>query len=454
MIVPVPFPVFPPGFRLGTAASAYQIEGGASEDGRGPTIWDTFAATPGCIRDGSTAAVAADHYHRRHEDIALLKTLGVGAHRFAISWSRVHPTGRGLVNAAGLDFYDRMVDDLLEAGIDPVATLYFYDLPQALEDDGGWLNRATVDAFAEYAAVVGARLADRVHHWIPVQEPNAAGYLGYTEGTWAPGKEFLFAGLPAVHNLLLAHGRAAIELRQAGAATIGCANNHSPMWPLSDDPADVGATKLFDALWNGLFLEAMLLGRYPRDLEPLMAEVVQDGDMATIRQPLDFYGVNYYHPRRVGAAAEGAQMPFEMFSVLGRPETDAGFPVVPSTLREFLIVLRARFRAALPPIVITECGAAYSMGPDEHGVIDDQPRIDFFESHLGAVREAIDSGVDVRGFFAWTLLDGWDWENGFSQRYGLVHVDYDTLQRTPKRSFQWYADMIAAQPNGTTAPLL
>jgi beta-glucosidase len=442
----VPPLLLPPGFRLGTAASAYQIEGAVAEDGRGRSIWEPFSETWGRVRDGSTGARAADHYHRLAEDTALLKQLGVRSHRFSLSWSRVLPEGRGTPNARGLDFYDRMIDGLLEAGIDPVATLYSYDLPQALEDDGGWLNRATIEAFAEYAALVGTRFADRVSSWIPIQEPNVAAFLGYATGQYAPGRSLVFDALPAVHHMLVGHGRAAIALRGAGATVIGCANNHSPMWPLSEDPADVGATKLFDALWNGWFLEAMLLGRYPRDLAPLVEEVMVDGDLATMRQPLDFYGVNFYHPRRVGAAAEGSDMPFDMFTLVGHPETEAGFPAVPSALREFLILLRARFRAALPPIVITECGAAYGMGPDERGVVDDQPRIDFLESHLTAVKEAIDRGVDVRGFYAHTLLDGWDWDNGFSQRYGMVHVDFDTLVRTPKRSFQWYADVIAAQP--------
>ncbi|MGN0065115.1 MAG: GH1 family beta-glucosidase [Nocardioides sp.] len=439
-------PLLPAGFRFGTSTAAYQIEGAVAEDGRGPSIWDTFTAQPGRVIDGSSGAVACDHYHRYDEDVALMERLGVQGYRFSMSWSRIVPDGRGAVNERGLDFYDRLIDRLLAGGVNPMVTLYHWDLPQALEDDGGWLNRDTVERFAEYAAVVGERFADRVEHWIPVNEPNVASLMGYATGQHAPGRTLLFDALPAVHHLLLAHGRAAIELRRHGAQSIGCANNHAPMWPASDDPADVGATKLFDALWNGAFLEPMLLGRYPVDLAPLMEEGVADGDMATIRQPLDFYGVNYYNPMRVGAAPEDEEMPFVMRDVVGYPTTDFGWPVVPDALREWLIMLRARFRAALPPIYITESGASYNTGPDADGVVDDQARIDYLAAHLTAVSEAVNRGVDIRGYYTWSLMDNFEWAEGLTQRFGLVHVDYDTLKRTPKRSFDWFADVIASQP--------
>jgi beta-glucosidase len=438
-------PQLPPGFRFGTSTSAYQIEGAAREDGRGPSIWDTFVRQPGRIADGSTGDVAADHYHRYSEDVALMRRLGAGGYRMSMSWPRIQPDGQGKVNPAGLDFYDRLVDCLLEAGIEPMVTLYHWDLPQPLEDDGGWLNRATVDRFADYAAIVGERFADRVTHWVPVNEPNVAGLFGYGTGEHAPGRTMLFDALPAMHHLLLAHGRGAIALREAGATSIGCANNHAPMWPGSDDAADVGATKLFDAIWNGMVLEPMLLGRYPVDLQPLVADEVRDGDLATIRQPLDFYGVNYYAPQRVAAAPEDAPMPFEFLDLLGHPTTDAGVPVVAEALREWLIMLRARFRAALPPIVITENGASYGTGPDAEGVVDDRDRIEFHRAHLEAVETAIRRGVDVRGYYAWSLLDNFEWSKGLSHRFGLVHVDFETQVRTPKRSFEWYAEVIAAQ---------
>ena len=253
----------PGGFRFGTSTAAYQIEGAAAEDGRGPSIWDTFTAEPGRVVDGATGAVACDHYHRVEEDVELMRRLGVEGYRFSIAWPRIQPTGKGAVNQKGLAFYDRLVDTLLDNGIQPMVTLYHWDLPQALEDDGGWLNRATTDHFQEYAAIVGAALADRVEHWIPVNEPNVVTMLGYGNGTHAPGKNLMFEALPVAHHLLLGHGKAAIALRQAGATSVGCANNHAPMWPATDKDADVGATKLFDALWNALFAEPMLFGRYP-----------------------------------------------------------------------------------------------------------------------------------------------------------------------------------------------
>ena len=439
-------PQLPAGFRFGTSTAAYQIEGAATEDGRGPSIWDTFCAREGRIADGSSGAVACDHYHRYAEDVALMRRLGAGGYRFSLSWPRIQPTGSGEVNQKGLDFYDRLLDCLLEAGIAPMVTLYHWDLPQALEDDGGWLNRATVDRFADFAALVGERFVDRVEHWIPVNEPNVVMMLGYGNGEHAPGRRLMFDALPVAHHLLLAHGRAAIALRAAGATSVGCANNHAPMWPASDDAADVGATKLFDALWNGMYVEPMLLGRYPVDLAPLMGDLVVDGDLATIRQPLDFYGINYYNPLRVAAAGEEAEMPFEFRELLGYESTERGWPIVPDALREYLITMRARYRAALPPIMITESGCAYSTGPDEDGVVDDQARIDYFDAHLRAVATAIQRGVDVRGFYTWSLMDNFEWAEGLAQRYGLVHVDFETLVRTPKRSFQWYADLIAAQP--------
>ncbi|SFC13119.1 beta-glucosidase [Nocardioides terrae] len=438
-------PQLPEGFVFGTSTSAYQVEGAASEDGRSPSIWDTFAARPGVVVDGSDGSVATDHYHRLDEDIALLRRLGVRGHRFSISWSRVLPDGRGTPNEAGLDFYDRMIDGLLEAGIEPMATLYHFDLPQYLEDDGGWLNPATVDAFAEYAAVVGRRFADRVAHWVPISEPAVAAMMGYGTGEHAPGRTLIFDSLWAAHHLLLAHGRAAIELRSAGATSVGCANNHAPMWPASDDEADLGATKLFDTLWNGLFLEPMLLGRYPADLAPLLEDIVRPGDLATIRQPLDFYGVNYYSPIRVAAAEEGAETPFRFVPLLGHEQTASGWSVVPHALREWLILTRARFRAGLPPFVITESGASFEERPGPDGVVDDSARIDYLRSHLEAVSAAIARGVDVRGYYVWSLLDSFEWAHGYTTPYGLVHVDRSTLERTPKRSFEWYQGLIAAQ---------
>ena len=445
---PTGVPRFPPGFRFGTSTAAYQIEGAVSSDGKGPSIWDTFTAKPGSIIDGSSGAQACDHYHRYPEDVALMARLGVNGYRFSISWPRIQPSGKGRPSPKGLAFYDRMIDECLEAGVQPMATLYHWDLPQALEDDGGWLNRATIEHFAEYAAIVGERFGDRVEHWVPINEPNVVTLMGYSIGIHAPGRAMMFDGVPVAHHLLLAHGRAAIALRESVRGripSIGCANNHAPMWPASDDEADVGATKLFDALWNGMYIEPMLLGRYPVDILPLVEDVIQDGDLTTIRQPLDFYGLNYYNPMRIGATEEDSEMPFEFRPVVGYPVTDFGWPVVPEALREWLVMTRARYRAALPPIMITESGCSYGMEPDENGVVDDQPRIDYLEAHLMAVAAAIHRGVDVRGYYAWSLLDNFEWAEGYTQRFGLVHVDYATQKRTPKRSFDWYAALIAAQ---------
>lgn len=443
-IVAVPHPTLPDGFVFGASSAAYQVEGAVREDGRGRSIWDTFAERPGAIADRSDATVAADHYHRVAEDIALLKELGVDSYRFSLSWSRLLPEGCGRVNQAGIDHYDRLIDDLLEAGIDPMVTLYHWDLPQVLEDDGGWLNRGTADALAEYAALAGERFADRVAHWVPISEPSMIAMMGYGLGEHAPGRRLLFDVLPVAHHLLLGHGRAVIELRNAGAASVGCANNHAPMWPASDDEADVGATKLFDAMWNGLFLEPMLLGRYPGDLAPMLEGVARRGDMATIRQPLDFYGINYYSPIRIAAGPEGADTPFQLVSPLGHTRTASGWSVVPNALREWLVLVRARFRAALPPIVITESGSSWVEAPGSDGLVHDQARGDYLQAHVDAVAEAVARGVDVRGYYASSLLDSWDWAAGYTTPYGLVHVDPETQARTPKDSFHAYARLISA----------
>ena len=443
------FPQLPPGFRFGTSTAAYQIEGAAAEDGKGPSIWDTFCAQPGRIVDASSGEVACDHYHRWAEDVALMKELGAEGYRFSISWPRIQPDGTGPANAKGLAFYDRLVDALLEAGIKPMVTLYHWDLPQARMDEGGWLNRETADHFAAYASILGDALGDRVEHWVPMNEPNVVTMLGHGLGTHAPGIAMLFDCLPVAHHQLLAHGRAAIALRAAGATSIGCANNHAPIWPASDADADVGAAKLFDALWNGMYIEPMLLGRYPADLAPLLEDFVLPGDLATIRQPLDFYGVNYYNPIKIAAAPDEAAVPFEMLDLLGYPTTDFGWPIVPDALREWLIMFRSRYRAALPPIMITESGCSFNDGPDENGVVDDQRRIDYLAAHLEAVAVAIQRGVDIRGYYTWSLMDNFEWAEGYTQRFGLVHVDYETQKRTPKKSFRWYADLIAAQRRGS-----
>jgi beta-glucosidase len=434
----------PAGFLFGTSTASYQIEGAATEDGKGPSIWDTFAAEPGRIIDGSSGAVACDHYHRYREDVALMARLGAQGYRFSIAWPRVRPTGSGPTNEPGLAFYDRLVDELLAHDIAPMATLYHWDLPQALEEAGGWLSRDTALRFAEYAGIVAERLADRVAHWVPVNEPNVASLLGYALGMHAPGKTLMFDALPAAHHLLLGHGLATQALRAAGAKAVGTANNHAPMWPASDSPEDRAAADLFDTVWNRIFADPILLGRYPEGFEGLAT----GDDLAVIAQPLDFYGVNYYNPMCVAAPADPASaMPFDQREVTGYPKTDFGWPVVPDGLRELLVLLKERY-PALPPVMITENGCSYNMGPDPEGdpagVVDDQPRIDYLDSHLRAVAAAVEEGVDVRGYYCWSLMDNFEWTEGYTQRFGLVHVDYETQVRTPKRSFDWYAETVRA----------
>ncbi|HEU5471558.1 MAG TPA: GH1 family beta-glucosidase [Actinophytocola sp.] len=447
---------FPAGFLWGTATAAYQIEGAVDEDGRGPSVWDTFSATPGKVMNGDTGAVAADHYHRYREDVALMRELGVGAYRFSIAWPRVVPTGSGPVNPAGLDFYDRLVDELCAAGIAPAATLYHWDTPQPLEDAGGWLNRDTAYRFAEYATAVGERLGDRVRMWMPLNEPMVVTLFGYAIGGHAPGRSLLLDALPVAHHQLLAHGLATRALRAAGATNIGIANHHLPIWPASDDEADVTAAGAYDALVNGLFADPVLLGRYPdEELAGAMPGPVAD-DLKIINSPLDWYGINYYQPTKVGAPTGAAPptvdgvelpqgLPFDFQFIQGYPLTGFGWVVVPDGLRQVLTHFRDRYGDALPPVYVTENGCAYDDRPDEHGKIADTARIEYLDGHLKAVRAAIDEGVDVRGYFVWSLMDNFEWSVGYSQRFGLVHIDYDTQRRTPKDSYFWYRDLIRAQ---------
>jgi beta-glucosidase len=451
---PVDHLALPDGFLLGASTAAYQIEGAVAEGGRGPSVWDTFCDQPGRVVDGSSGAVACDHFHRYPEDVALMAELGLDGYRFSIAWPRIHPDGSGPANPAGLDFYDRLVDALLAAGVAPMATLYHWDLPQPLEDGGGWLVRDTAERFAEYAATVAARLADRVAHWVPVNEPNVVTMLGYATGRHAPGRRLMFDALPVAHHLLLGHGLAVGALRAAGATSVGPANNHMPVWAATGSDDDRAAADLYDVLWNRMFSEPMLRGRYPEGFAELMPGPVAE-DLLTIGAPLDFYGVNYYNPMRIAAPgtdlppldvvpAEG--LPFVPVAVEGYPVTGFGWPVVPDGLREMLVRLRDDYGDALPPVFVTESGCAYDDEPDADGAVHDPERIAYLDAHLGAIARAVDEGVDVRGYFTWSLMDNFEWAEGYTQRFGLVHVDYDTLERTRKKSFQWYADLIKAQP--------
>ncbi|WP_336206069.1 GH1 family beta-glucosidase [Nonomuraea sp. LPB2021202275-12-8] len=434
-------------FLWGTATAAYQIEGAAGEDGRAPSIWDTFSHEPGRTRDGHTGDVACDHYHRWPEDVALMSELGVDAYRFSISWPRVQPAGTGAVNPKGLDFYERLVDGLLAAGIAPVPTLFHWDLPQAAQERGGWLNRDTAHHFAEYAALVAERLADRVPMWITLNEPFVHMAFGHAMGIHAPGQALMLDALPVAHHQLLGHGLAVAALRAAGAGQVLITNNCTPVRPASDSDEDVAAAEAYDILHNRLFNDPVLLATYP-DLSPygdLTLDFVRDGDLATIAAPLDGLGVNYYNPTRIAAPTEAGGLPFTDAGITGHPTTAFGWPVVPDGLRELLTGLRDRYGQALPPVYVTENGCSQTDVPGPDGTIDDQARIAFLDEHIQAVMRAQREGVDVRGYFVWSLLDNFEWAEGYHQRFGLVHVDFETLRRTPKASYAWLKSFLAAR---------
>ncbi|MBT2488955.1 beta-glucosidase [Streptomyces sp. ISL-96] len=447
---PRQLPRFPVNFLWGVSTSAQQIEGAVDEGGRGPSSWDAFAAEPGRFKDGSDASVATDHYHRYPEDVALLKDLGVGAYRFSVAWSRVLPTGAGAVSKAGLGFYDRLVDELCAAGVRPVPTLFHWDTPLALEQAGGWLERDTAYRFAEYAEVVAARLGDRVERWITLNEPAELTLLGYGLGEHAPGKRLLFDALPVAHHQLLGHGLAVQALRARGGGTysIGIANSHGPVWSASESDEDKGAADFYDLLLNRLFADPLLLGHYPDGIDEMLPGPVAE-DLGVIAQPLDRYGINYYQPTLVGAPGPDApthfagigippEMPFSVREIEGHPRTAFGWPVVPAALTELLTSFRDRYGDRLPPVVITENGCSYDG-------LDDQERIAFLDGHLRALHRAMEAGVDVRGYFVWSLLDNFEWAEGYAQRFGLVHIDYETLARTPKASFRWLRDALREQ---------
>ncbi|MFE0327610.1 GH1 family beta-glucosidase [Streptomyces sp. NPDC058960] len=429
-----PIPQFPPGFLWGVSTSAHQIEGAA--DAREPSVWDAFTAEPGRVKDGSTAEVACDHYHRYREDVALLAGLGVDAYRFSVSWPRVNTPG-------GLDFYDRLVDELCAAGVRPVVTLFHWDLPVTLD----WLQRDTASRFADYVSEVAGRLGDRVHKWITLNEPAEHTLLGHALGAHAPGRQLMFDALPVAHHQLLAHGLAVRALRAAGASDIGIANSHGPTWPASEKREDVEAAEFYDVLLNRLFSDPLLLGQYPEGIGELMPGDVHS-DLKVIAEPVDWYGINYYAPTRVGAP-QGAEiefggltlpagLPFSVREIAGHPVTDFGWPVVPEALTELLTGFRARYGGRLPPVVITENGCSYEG-------VDDQERIAYLDGHIRALHRALEAGVDVRGYFVWSLLDNFEWAEGYARRFGLVHVDYKTLERTPKASYGWFRDLLRAR---------
>jgi beta-glucosidase len=459
---------FPEGFTFGSATAAYQVEGAASEDGRTPSIWDTFSKTPGKVWNGDTGDVACDHYHRVDSDLDLMKELGLGAYRFSIAWPRIQPTpstgsGTDGINQAGVDFYSRLVDGLLERGIRPVATLYHWDLPQYLEDAGGWPARATADAFERYAEIMGAALGDRVHTWTTLNEPWCSAYLGYGQGGHAPGRHEPPAALAAVHHLNLAHGRAVQALRatSTGDPDYSVTLNFHVLRGEGDGAAE--AVRRIDALANRAFTGPMLRGEYPADLIRDTASVtdwsfVEDGDLATIAQPIDVLGVNYYSTATVrmwdgvspkqqndghkaaegGTTWPGSNEVVEFVQQPG-PYTAMGWNIAPEGLEELLLSLRDQFPAQ--PLMVTENGAAFDDVVADDGTVRDAERLDYLRRHFTAAHRAMAQGVDLRGYFVWSLLDNFEWGYGYAKRFGIVRVDFDTLERTVKDSGHWYAQL-------------
>ncbi|MGI5139789.1 GH1 family beta-glucosidase [Streptomyces sp. CA-106110] len=471
--LPVTPVTFPPAFLWGAATSAYQIEGAVREDGRTPSIWDTFSHTPGRTAGGETGDIAVDHYHRYREDVALMAELGLSAYRFSISWSRVQPTGRGPAVQRGLDFYRRLVDELLAHGIKPAITLYHWDLPQELEDAGGWPERDTAYRFAEYAGIVGEALGDRVEQWITLNEPWCSAFLGYGSGVHAPGRTDAAAALRAAHHLNLAHGlgTSALQSVMPSRNTVAVSLNSCPVRPVSQDPADLAARQKIDDLANGVFHGPMLHGAYPETLFTATAAItdwsyVLDGDLATIDQPLDALGLNYYTPTLVSAASEtagsgsrsdghgaSAYSPWPgaddvTFHQTPGERTEMGWTIDPTGLHE--LIMRYSREAPGLPLYVTENGAAYDDKPDPEGRVHDPERTAYLHSHLSAVHRAITDGADVRGYYLWSLMDNFEWAYGYEKRFGAVYVDYATLARTPKSSAHWYS---RAARTGALPPL-
>jgi len=443
---------FPQGFRWGVATAAYQIEGAAQEDGRGLSIWDTFARTPGRVQGGHTGDVACDHYHRYRDDVALMRDLGVGTYRFSVAWPRIRPDGTGPVNPRGMDFYDRLVDALLEAGIAPMLTLYHWDLPQALEDLGGWSNRDTAYHFADYSTAVFHRLGDRVPTWTTLNEPWCSAFLGYASGDHAPGHTDPARAFRAAHHLLLGHGLAARELRGLGAQEVSVTTIVSHVSPRDpQDRHDVAAATLVDGLHNRMFLDPLLRGRYPADVLEHAARFtsldhIAPGDEELIGAPIDFLGVNYYSPTLVGAevaAPSSDRFPGTegiVFLPQDVPTTGMGWPIDADGLRKMLLRIGDEYPGT--PMIITENGASF---PDtvQTGKVNDSERISYLADHLRAVHDALSAGVEMRGYMAWSLMDNFEWAYGYDKRFGLVHVDYATQQRLPKDSALWFRQVIA-----------
>jgi beta-glucosidase len=445
---------FPPDFLWGAATSAYQIEGAVAEDGRAPSVWDRFAALPGSTYQGQTGKIAADHYHHMEEDVALMAELNLSAYRFSLSWPRILPQGTGAVNSRGLDFYDRLVDALLARGISPLATLYHWDLPVALQDRGGWLARDTAYAFAEYAEVVARRLGDRVQWWLTHNEPWCSAYLGYAQGLHAPGLHNKQLAVNVGHHILLSHGLAVPRMRAhlSSQAQVGIALDFYPTYAADEQPASLLAVKHADTFRNRWFLDPLFLGRYPDTLFTDLGVApppILEGDFATISTPIDFLGVNYYSRMIVRGPADTITSadhtaPTNSFEAIeripGASYTEMGWEVFPDGLANILTRIYREY--APKAMVVTESGAAFDDQWNGNGTIHDQQRIDYLQRHIATVAGVIRQGVPIKGYVVWSFLDNFEWSEGYRKRFGLVYVDYPTQQRIVKESGHWYADFI------------
>jgi beta-glucosidase len=448
---------FPENFLWGTATAAYQVEGAVDEDGRGRSIWDTFSHTPGKVLHGDTGDIACDQYHRLEEDLDLMSELGIQAYRFSVAWPRIQPEGSGSANQPGLDYYRRLVDGLRERSIEPMLTLYHWDLPQTLEDAGGWTSRETSERFAEYAGIVYEALSDSVAFWITLNEPWVSAWLGYGIGIHAPGVRDTGSALAATHHLLLGHGLALEEMRSAGDDNqLGITLNLSPVRAASEDPADAEAARRVDGNANRLYLDPLFRGSYPQDMvEHYRAasdlSFVREGDLERISAPVDFLGINFYMRHTVREVAGGGSpgpstaMRFDELgaeTVLppGVETTAMGWPVEPDALTELLVRLHEEYTQV--PLYVTENGRAVHDYVDPEGEVDDEERVSYLDAHFRAAHDAIDRGVDLRGYMVWSFLDNFEWAEGYSKRFGIVFVDYGTQQRIPKSSAHWYSGVI------------
>nr|3CMJ_A Chain A, Beta-glucosidase [uncultured bacterium] len=434
---------FPEGFLWGAATSSYQIEGAWNEDGKGESIWDRFTRIPGKIKNGDSGDVACDHYHRYEQDLDLMRQLGLKTYRFSIAWARIQPDSSRQINQRGLDFYRRLVEGLHKRDILPMATLYHWDLPQWVEDEGGWLSRESASRFAEYTHALVAALGDQIPLWVTHNEPMVTVWAGYHMGLFAPGLKDPTLGGRVAHHLLLSHGQALQAFRALSPAgsQMGITLNFNTIYPVSAEPADVEAARRMHSFQNELFLEPLIRGQYNQATlmaYPNLPEFIAPEDMQTISAPIDFLGVNYYNPMRVKSSP---QPPGIEVVQVESPVTAMGWEIAPEGLYDLLMGITRTYGKL--PIYITENGAAFDDQPDQSGQVNDPQRVGYFQGHIGAARRALADGVDLRGYYAWSLLDNFEWAEGYSKRFGIIYVDFETQQRTLKQSAQWYRDVIA-----------